>query len=556
MLDPKFLLNRLTEICEHFHISSLNSQLDSVRAMLAREGTIDIAVLGRFKAGKSSFLNHLAHESILPVGVIPVTSVITRLRYGREQKITVIYNNGRKYLADLSEIADFISETNNPGNQKSVKAVEVDLPQLKPYEGLEFIDTPGLGSVFKHNTEVSLDWLPRVGAAIVAMGVDPPLSEHDIELISKLLRFTPKVIVLLTKADILSQNHLKQVLEFVEKQLCHHFSREFPIYFYSTDPKYSELQDTFKREVIDPLVQARSVESQCILNYKINNLLLECSDFLRIALEASERSQAEREKLRQQILGEKLLLEVTRDELRIMVREWLGRTRPSYVQRLSELEGPLLSQFTSDLANQFKNWHVNLYRFTRAYESWMRTKFEAAISGISVSEQNIFYEPLNQMEGSLTRSIQSFQSRLNSNVEEYLGIQMKQMKFEMDVKKPGSPDISIGRAFDSHLDHLWFLIPMIVFRKWIENHFLNQLPFEVEKNLSRLTSQWTERINAVILNMGKQADRFVIEQVQTIESLLLRTTDPTLSIQILQNEVDQYQHQMTDLEPQKAEALK
>jgi ribosome biogenesis GTPase A len=43
---------------------------------------MDVAVLGQFKAGKSSFINSLPGQDVVPVGVVPVTTVVTRLRYG------------------------------------------------------------------------------------------------------------------------------------------------------------------------------------------------------------------------------------------------------------------------------------------------------------------------------------------------------------------------------------------------------------------------------------------------------------------------------------------
>lgn len=79
MREIAYSLDRVSDICERFRISTLQGQLESIRSMLAREGIIDVAVLGRFKAGKSSFLNAVAGEAVLPVGVIPRTSKISQL---------------------------------------------------------------------------------------------------------------------------------------------------------------------------------------------------------------------------------------------------------------------------------------------------------------------------------------------------------------------------------------------------------------------------------------------------------------------------------------------
>lgn len=73
------ILDRVLQICNEVRIVSLRPQIESCRNLLDKDNSIDVAVLGQFKAGKSSFLNRLIGSEILPVGVIPVTSVITRI---------------------------------------------------------------------------------------------------------------------------------------------------------------------------------------------------------------------------------------------------------------------------------------------------------------------------------------------------------------------------------------------------------------------------------------------------------------------------------------------
>src|ERR1022692_2201754 len=177
-----------------------DSLLESCRAS-ARAETLNIAVFGRFKAGKSSFLNHLLGASLLPAGVIPVTSVITGIEFGPEERAEVRFLDGHAEPISLEQIADYVSEKANPGNTKQVASVHLEVPAMERYRGICFVDTPGLDSVFEHNPEASTEWLPNTGLALVAVGVDPPLSHHDIELIRNLSRFTPNISVLLTKVD-------------------------------------------------------------------------------------------------------------------------------------------------------------------------------------------------------------------------------------------------------------------------------------------------------------------------------------------------------------------
>lgn len=81
----KRLLIRIQEISQQFQLTSLNRQLEVCFNIFNQKRFIDVVIFGQFKAGKNSFLNSLIGRDILPVGVIPVTSAITRLLYGKKE---------------------------------------------------------------------------------------------------------------------------------------------------------------------------------------------------------------------------------------------------------------------------------------------------------------------------------------------------------------------------------------------------------------------------------------------------------------------------------------
>jgi hypothetical protein len=87
------LFTAIRQSCKRFQIVSLNRQIEICKTLLTENPPIDVAILGQFKAGKSSFLNGLLGKHILPTGVVPVTTVITRLQYGPEERAKVTYFN-------------------------------------------------------------------------------------------------------------------------------------------------------------------------------------------------------------------------------------------------------------------------------------------------------------------------------------------------------------------------------------------------------------------------------------------------------------------------------
>src|SRR5208283_5578047 len=148
-------LDLVEEVAARYDISDLSGLLAGARA-LAGENEISVAVLGRFKAGKSSFLNHFLGRNFLPVGVVPVTSVVTKIRYGPHEEARVHHDDGRDPEVPLDGIGRYISERTNPENTREVVMITVELPELRRFRGLQFVDTPGLDSALSHNTQTSL----------------------------------------------------------------------------------------------------------------------------------------------------------------------------------------------------------------------------------------------------------------------------------------------------------------------------------------------------------------------------------------------------------------
>src|ERR1700691_5040558 len=103
---------------------SLHEKLRSLEHKLA-SNQLHLAVLGQMKRGKSSFINALLGAEILPTGVLPVTAIITEIRYGPVPDAAILYSTGLRETVALSGLAAYITESGYPGNKKHVSFVEL-----------------------------------------------------------------------------------------------------------------------------------------------------------------------------------------------------------------------------------------------------------------------------------------------------------------------------------------------------------------------------------------------------------------------------------------------
>ena len=524
------LLQTVHQATDKFQLSSLTRQLEAADNLLLQNPPIDVAVLGQFKAGKSSFLNSLLGQNVLPVGAIPVTTAITRLQYGERERAVVQHFNGKKTEIPLADIVEFTSEAGNPGNEKNVAIVDIELPSLQKYPGVRLVDTPGLGSIFKYHEATSESWLPAVGTALLAVSSDRPLSQHDLDLIRELTSHTPNIILLLTKVDLLSKEQQEEVIAFFSQTLQRELHRTLPVHLYSTKNNTDEYRNRIEQDIFQTIAANRDYEFLRILHYKTQSLAQSCLGYLRIALQSSLQADLNREGLRNQILNEKVNESLMREELGIIAREHQRQTRPLIATYLEPFSIPLIKKVKNKLEKDIPAWQGNLWQLSRYYESWIAETLSGEMHQLSKTENIHFLGTLKKAHAKFSRSQEAFCKFLDENIENVLGVRLAQVDWNIDVAEPDHPDIAFTKSFDIHLDLLWFLIPMFLFRRIFERHFISNVPKEVEINLSRLAYQWEKSVNYAIEAMRLQAITYIQEELATIESLLSRAQGQTENI--------------------------
>jgi len=173
-----------------------------------------IAVLGEFKRGKSTLVNALIGQELLPSGVVPLTAVATEVHFGMGQS-TVVFVDGRRLPIEEDEIADYVTERENPGNVKAVARVEVGTHQAFGTPGVVLVDTPGVASVNEHNTATARDLLSESDAAVLVLSADSPLSESELAILAELDARREQVFVVINKSDHLAGDDIDEVEAFV-----------------------------------------------------------------------------------------------------------------------------------------------------------------------------------------------------------------------------------------------------------------------------------------------------------------------------------------------------
>ena len=182
------LLHRLATALERF--GSDVAAEDLRRFQEAREqlnGLFLLVIAGEFNSGKSSFINALLGERVLPEGVTPTTDRINILRHGPAVSEHLL----EAYLLERTHPADVLREIN-------------------------IVDTPGTNAIIRRHEELTRDFVPRSDLVLFVTSADRPFTESERGFLEQIREWGKKIVFIINKIDILSRpEEREEVLRYV-----------------------------------------------------------------------------------------------------------------------------------------------------------------------------------------------------------------------------------------------------------------------------------------------------------------------------------------------------
>jgi len=198
---------------------ALHRKYQNLMTALA-EDRFCLAVVGQASRGKSTLMNAILGVDRLPAGIVPMTSVITSVVYGTREVVKMHFQGSMlSKSVRLEEMAQYITESGNPGNRLKIDQAEVQLPAEILRRGFCFVDTPGFGSLVSENTETTRGFLPNADAFVFVTSFDTPFSTQEAEFLQEALRRYRKVFLVVNKLDLVSEVQRDEVLDFLRGRL-------------------------------------------------------------------------------------------------------------------------------------------------------------------------------------------------------------------------------------------------------------------------------------------------------------------------------------------------
>lgn len=244
------MLSDASEVINDLNMSSASENLDKLSKKVNND-TFKIQVIGTFSNGKSTVINSLLGEDVLPAYALPTTAVINEVKYGDNKEAVLYFRNplpenlpaslsvkalehmkthGMKNIPPLhisyDEIEDYVvipmgEDPKEMLLESPYEKVELfwPLPMLK--EGVEIIDSPGLNES-DTRARVTMDYLSKADAILFVLAADHLCSKDEMEFVENFLNaygFTDPFFVV-NRFDLIQEREKDRVIKFAEMKLA------------------------------------------------------------------------------------------------------------------------------------------------------------------------------------------------------------------------------------------------------------------------------------------------------------------------------------------------
>jgi len=508
------------------------SQLSAIEDKIQSK-QFNLVVIGQFKRGKSTLINALIGKDILPSSVLPLTSIVTIINYG-EQKAVVCFKDGLCKNIELNEISFFVTEKYNPNNKLNVEYVEIFYPADFLKNSVRIIDTPGIGSVYEHNSDVSYQFLPKADASLFVLSPDPPITQSEIEFLKDAQKYIDKFFFLLNKIDNFKPNELKEIIEFNRSIIESLVSKKVDIIDISAklalEAKLESNKEKQEQSNIEKLYNKLDKfikEEQASVFWRsiVNNLIRYIDtqmNFFKLNLASLSMSQA---KLQEKIkLFEDSLKRLELDEYIY----WLENKTKQVINVLDEdiltLKKEQLSQLTSKITDYFKTLNTSsTSMLNEQLKSYLQEQIEKIFLAFLQIENQKMGQLVEGIYSQLLEKINTLIDNITKTAEEVFEVELSKLtqveqlieksEFYFLIKEqPG--------ALDMMVDFFKSSLPLFLGKKVIYKSISERSVELFDRHCGRLRYDFVKRIKETAQKFSSQVEEKLNQTIDTIKDIL------------------------------------
>ncbi|WP_456279582.1 dynamin family protein [Bacillus sp. K7] len=280
--NRKELLHKTGELYKQFIENQDEQRAAKLAAVMnkAADEEVYIAFTGHYSAGKSSLLNCLLMENILPTSPIPTSANLVVIRNG-EKRVRLHTTDGACAELEGAYRKDKVQQYCKDGEQ--IESVEIYDRYTEMDTGVAYIDTPGIDSTDDAHFLSAASILHQADALFYVVHYNHVHAEENVKFLRSIKESIPNVYFIVNQIDRHdeSETRFEDYKAQVEEMLCSEGFSKDALYFTSvTEPNHPFNQIGVLRDELKGIEQQSKNNLQPLTEQKVRHLLKEHTEML------------------------------------------------------------------------------------------------------------------------------------------------------------------------------------------------------------------------------------------------------------------------------------
>ena len=240
------LSESLAQLEDYARSLNLDNTADSIAEIINKTADehFAVAIVGEFKRGKSTLINALLGQEVLPADVLPATATLNRVTYSEEPYVMVEYKDGTEERVAIDRLADYVTKLSFESEKKAETVREATIYYDTEFcrNNVDIIDTPGLNDD-EQMTNVTMSILPKIDAAVFVISANSPFSQFEKDFLENKMLTSDlgRIIFAVNCFGTFAKSDEERIVETVEKRISSYVmdkakkvmgesSKEFAVY--------------------------------------------------------------------------------------------------------------------------------------------------------------------------------------------------------------------------------------------------------------------------------------------------------------------------------------
>lgn len=298
-------LSQLKEYSEEVGLEHTAKSIGETVEKIAHEH-FEVAIVGEFKRGKSTLINALLGQEVLPADVLPATATLNRVTYSEVPYVMVEYKNGGMERVNINQLENYVTKLSYESEKtaETVKQATVYYDTAFCKNNVDIIDTPGLNDD-EQMTNVTLSILPEIDAAVFVISANSPFSQFEKEFLEKKMLTSDlgRIIFAVNCFGTFSKEDEDRIVETVEKRIGSYVMEKAKMVMGEDSKEFA----VYKRKIGKPKVIGVYAKKALMAKESGNMAMLAESNFPTFEKALENMLTQERGAITLQILANKII---------------------------------------------------------------------------------------------------------------------------------------------------------------------------------------------------------------------------------------------------------